>query len=140
LGVGAAGAAMGTRFLAAEEARIAKGYQEEVVRASDGGKNTVRTHLYNHLRGTFGWPEQWAPRTIVNKSWEEQEKGVEFDELKKKHDELLKEGDKAWGPEGRTATYAGAGIGLVRGVKSAGDIVEEVRGDTQAILKALAGL
>ncbi|KAK0631226.1 hypothetical protein B0T14DRAFT_414797 [Immersiella caudata] len=140
LGVGAEGAAMGTRFLGSEEARIKKGYQDEVVRASDGAKNTVRTHLYNHLRGTFGWPQQWSPRTIVNKSWEEKEKGVEFEELKKRHDELLKEGDKAWGPEGRTATYAGAGIGLVRGVKSAGAIVEEVRGDARAILKALAGL
>jgi len=140
LGVGAAGAAMGTRFLASEEARIKKGYQDEVVRAGDGAKNTVRTHLYNHMRGTFGWPEQWTPRTIVNKSWEENQAGVEFDELKRRHDELLKEGDKAWGSEGRTATYAGVGIGLVREVKSAGDIVEEVRSDATAIIQVLSGI
>ncbi|KAK0658085.1 hypothetical protein B0T16DRAFT_426037 [Cercophora newfieldiana] len=140
LGLGAAGVAMGTRFLASEEARIKKGYQDEVVRAGDGAKNTVRTHLYNHMRGTFGWPEQWAPRTIVNKSWEEKQAGVEFDELKRRHDELLKEGDKAWGPEGRTATYAGAGIGLVKEVKSAGQIVEDVRGDARAIIQALNGI
>jgi len=140
LGVGAAGAAMGTRFLAAKEARISKGYQDEVVRAGDGAVNTVRTHLYNHLRGTFGWPEQWSPRTIVNKSWEEHKSGVSFDELKKRHDEALKRGSSAWGPDGRTATYAGAGIGLVKTVKGAGEIVEEVRGDAVAIIQSLQGL
>ena len=138
LGVGAAGVAMGTRFLASEEARIKKGYQDEVVRAGDGAVNTVRTHLYNHMRGTFGWPEQWAPRTIVNQSWEDMRAGVEFKELKRRHDESLKEGDKAWGPQGRTATYAGAGIGLVRDVKTAGDIVAEVRDDARVIIQALA--
>lgn len=140
LGVGAAGAAMGTRFLAAKEARISKGYQDEVVRAGDGAVNTVRTQLYNHLRGTYWWPEQWSPRTIVNKSWEEHKAGVSFDELKKRHDEALQGGDSAWGPDGRTATYAGAGIGLVKTVKGAGEIVEEVRGDALAIITSLQGL
>lgn len=136
LAVGADGVAMGTRFLASSEARISKGYQDAVVQASEGGKNTVRTHLYNHLRGTFGWPEdQWAPRTIVNKSWEDHRAGVAFEELKLKHDGALKKGDAAWGKdEGRTATYAGEGVGLVREVKSAKDIVQEERNKARAIL------
>ena len=137
LGLGAAGAVMGTRFLAAKEARINAGYQQEVVRASDGGSTTTRTQLYNHLRGTFGWPEAFSPRTIVNKSWEEHNAGVPFDELKKRHDEALKDGPAAWGPEGRTATYAGANIGLVRSVDEGGTIVETTRRDAIRIVQLL---
>lgn len=125
--LGASGAVMGTRFLAASEARISQGYQDEVVRATDGAASTTRTLLYNHLRGTFGWPEEYSPRTIVNKSFVEQQEGKSFEELKRLHDEAAKTGDKAWGPEGRLATYAGASIGLIHGVKDAGDIVRGVR-------------
>ena len=48
--------------------------------------------------------------------------GVKFEELKRRHDELLnrKKENKTWGPQGRTATYAGAGVGLVKDVKTAG--------------------
>lgn len=136
--LGAAGTAMGTRFLASEEARIAKGYQDEVVRASDGAVSTVRTQLYNHLRGTFGWPEHWSPRGIVNKTWLDHEAGVPFEELQKLHDEALKVGDAGWGPDGRLATYAGAAVGLVHGVDNATAIVETVRKDARDILRSLA--
>lgn len=139
LGLGAAGAAMGTRFLAATEARISKGYQDEVIRASDGAVSTGKTHLYNHLRGTFGWPEEWAPRGVLNRSWDEHSQGVNFEELRKRHDECVAtQGDAAWGPEGRTATYAGASVGLVRSVSPGGEIVKNVRGEAREILTAAA--
>ncbi|OJJ50629.1 hypothetical protein ASPZODRAFT_126527 [Penicilliopsis zonata CBS 506.65] len=125
--LGASGVAMGTRFLAASEARISKGYQDEVVRATDGAANTTRTTLYNQLRGTVGWPDCFSPRTITNRSWSDYLAGVPFAELKKRHDEAAKAGDQGWGPEGRLATYAGASIGLVREVKGADEIVEEVQ-------------
>lgn len=140
LGVGAAGVAMGTRFLASREARIKKGYQDEVVRAADGGANTLRTHLYNHLRGTFGWPEQFSPRTIVNQSWAEKQAGTPFEDIKKRHDEAVSKGDGAWGPDGWTATYAGANIGLVRSVAGAGEIVEGARSEAAEIIRTLSGL
>ncbi|KAB8237939.1 hypothetical protein ETB97_001307 [Aspergillus alliaceus] len=125
--LGADGVVMGTRFLASEEARISRGYQNEIVRACDGAVATTRTLLYNHLRGTMGWPEEYSPRTIINRSFIEHQEGRSFDELKKDHDEALKAGDAGWGPEGRLATYAGASIGLIHGVKDAATIVHEVR-------------
>lgn len=140
LGVGAAGVAMGTRFLASHEARIKKGYQNEVVRATDGGANTVRTHLYNHLRGTFGWPEQFSPRTIVNRSWAEHRAGTAFEVIKKRHDDAVSKGDEAWGPDGWTATYAGANIGLVTHVADAGTIVAETRREAVDIIRTLSGV
>lgn len=127
--LGASGTVMGTRFLASSEARISKGYQNEIVRASDGALTTTRTLLYNHLRGTFGWPSDYQPRTIINKSFLDHQAGVAFEELKKRHDEAAKTGDSGWGPEGRLATYAGASVGLIHDVKPAGDIVREVQAD-----------
>ncbi|KAJ5106560.1 hypothetical protein N7456_003235 [Penicillium angulare] len=128
--LGASGVAMGTRFLASNEARISRGYQNEVVRASDGAANTTRTLLYNHLRGTFGWPAEYSPRTIINKSYIEHQSGAAFDELKGLHDEALKAGDNGWGPNGRLATYAGASIGLIHNVANAAEIVRGVQEDT----------
>lgn len=129
--LGASGVAMGTRFLAARETRISRGYQDEVVRASDGAVSTTRTLLYNHLRGTMGWPEVYSPRTIINKSFLEQQEGKSFEELKILHDEATKAGDLGWGPQGRLATYAGAGVGLIHEVKEAGDIVRDVQQDAR---------
>ncbi|KAK3382040.1 hypothetical protein B0T24DRAFT_104 [Lasiosphaeria ovina] len=139
LAIGAAGVVMGTRFLASQEARVNKDYQNEVVRAADGASTTVRTQLYNHLRGTFGWPEQFSPRTIINKSWVEQQAGAGFEDLKKSHDLAVEEG-RGWGPEGRTATYAGAGVGLVRVVDGAGAIVEKTRSEAIEIIRRLQEL
>ncbi|KAH7076009.1 hypothetical protein FB567DRAFT_150938 [Paraphoma chrysanthemicola] len=140
LALGADGVAMGTRFLASTEARISQGYQDEVVRASDAAHNTTRTQLYNHLRGTFGWPEQYSPRGITNKSWTEHEAGVSFDDLKARHDEAARSGDQGWGPEGRLATYAGGAIGLVRGVEGAGTLTVRLRDEARTILQNLGNL
>ena len=136
--LGASGAVMGTRFLAANEARISRGYQNAILRASDGAVTTTRTLLYNHLRGTFGWPAEYSPRTIVNKSFVEHQAGSAFGELKRRHDEALKMGDSGWGPEGRLATYAGASVGLIHEVRDAGDIIREVQEDALERIRLLS--
>lgn len=138
LALGATGAAMGTRFLASREARISRGYQNEVVRATDGATSTVRTQLYNHLRGTFGWPDLFAPRTVINRSWTDYQSGVPFEELQRLHDEAAKSGDAGWGPDGRLATYAGASVGLIHQVDKAATIVSRSREEAVGNLKNLA--
>lgn len=138
LGLGASGVAMGTRFLAANEARISPGYQNEILRASNGATSTTRTLLYNHLRGTFGWPVGYSPRTIINKSYVEHQAGTPFEELKKRHDEATKMGDQGWGPEGRLATYAGASVGLIHELKNAEDIVRDVQKEALQRIQSLS--
>ena len=138
--LGASGVALGTRFLASNEARISRGYQNEVVRASDGASNTTRTLLYNHLRGTFGWPPEYSPRTIINKSFREHQAGIPFDELKIRHDEAAKAGDNGWGPDGRLATYAGASIGLIHEVSDAESIVRKLQMDANNRIRSLGAV
>ena len=134
--LGAHGVAMGTRFLVSNEARIKKGYQDEIVRASDGGLNTTKTLLYNHLRGTFGWPKEYSPRTIVNQSHYDHKAGVAFEELKRLHDQAVQRG-QGWGPEGRTATYASASIGLIKDVLPAQEIMATAHRQMHAIIDGL---
>ncbi|KAF4450338.1 hypothetical protein F53441_6621 [Fusarium austroafricanum] len=138
LSLGATGVAMGTRFLAATEARISKGYQQEIIRATDGARCTTRTMLYNHLRGTIGWPEQYSPRGIVNQSFHDYQSGVEFEELKRRHDEAAQSGDKGWGPEGRLTTYASAAVGLIHDLQDAEAIVKTVQSEAKEIVTELA--
>jgi nitronate monooxygenase len=135
LTLGAAAVAMGTRFLASKEANINPGYQRHVIEGKDGGQNTVRTQLYNHLRGTVNWPTPFDARGIINQSWMDHEAGMAFEENKRLHDELLKQGENAWGAGGRTATYAGTAVGLVKDVKSAAEIVKEVQEGVASILQ-----
>jgi len=134
--LGADGVAMGTRFLASEEARINGGYQRHVVEAGDGGQSTVRTQLYNYLRGEMNWPKGWDARGLVNESWRDHERGVEFEKNRELYAEAAKRGESGWGDEGRMATYAGTGVGLVKEVKSAGEIVREVRSGIGKVLGA----
>lgn len=133
--LGASGIVMGTRFLASPQVRgLPRGYQQEVVNAGEGATSTTRTLLYNHLQGIYGWPKELSPRVVLNRTWDEHLSGVEFDELKRKYDEAKKTGDAGYGRDGRLATYAGAGIGLIRQVKDAGRIVEDIRRDVGGIL------
>ncbi|KAH6612485.1 2-nitropropane dioxygenase [Boeremia exigua] len=125
--LGASGVVMGTRFLAASEANIAKGYQDEVLRARDGGQSTVRTKVWDNARGTTGWAGTHNGRGIVNKTYTDAMSGMEESENKKLYEADMKRGDEGWGVEARLCTYAGSAVGLVREVKGAGEIVKEVR-------------
>ncbi|KAK6519846.1 hypothetical protein TWF506_000140 [Arthrobotrys conoides] len=130
LALGADGAALGTRFLAAEEAVIRKGYQDAVLKAADGGNSTVRTDVYDKLRGTIGWPEGYGGRGVINLSYRDAVKGLAFEENEKLYKVAEGAGDKGW-EEGnaRMTTYAGTAVGLVKKVAKAGDIVKELRGE-----------
>lgn len=140
IALGAAGVTMGTRYLAAPEANIAKGYRDAVLGASDGGVWTKRVKLYDTLRGTRDWPERYGGRGVLNESFFDAEKGMDPEENQRLYDEAMKKGDEGWGENARLATYAGAGVGLMKNVKSAARITEEVREDAKRILKQASTL
>ena len=133
LALGGCGVVMGTRFLASKEATIAKGYQDDVLRTSDGGRSTVRTRVYDMLRGTE-WPRQYNGRGISNQSYLDAPNGTVTDENKKLYQEALQKGDNGWGENGRVTAYAGSGVGLAKEVKYAKDIIDEVRREIAEVL------
>jgi nitronate monooxygenase len=134
LTLGASGVALGTRFLAAEEATIAKGYQNEVLRVSDGGVSTVKTKLYDVVRGIFDWPPAYDGRGVANRSYQDALHGMSDEENRELYKEAMKQGDDGWGPDGRMTTYAGTGIGLINKVMPAEAIVKEVRKEALEVL------
>ncbi len=127
LSLGAVGVAMGTRFLAAKEAKISKGYQGDVVRTRDGGQNTIRTTLYDELAGRTDWPPGYDGRNVMNQSILDHLSGVKFEDNRNLYGEALKKGDDGWGSNGRLTAYVGSAVGLVRDVVGAGEIVELAR-------------
>lgn len=138
LALGAQGVVMGTRFLASDEANIAKGYQKAVLDSRNGGMTTVRSSVYDQLRGTTDWPPGYGGRGITNQSYTDSLSGMTLEDNKKLYDAAIKQGDEGWGERGRLTTYAGTGIGLVREVKAAGEIVQEVRSDAIDRLRRVA--
>ena len=140
MALGASGVVMGTRFLASHEANIAKGYQHDVTRVKDGGTNTVRTSIYDQMRGITGWPNRYNGRGIINGTFEDAMKGIPKHKNKTMYDEAMRKGDEGWGMDGRMTAYAGAGVGLIKSVMAAGDIVQEIRQDARAVLSKTAAV
>ena len=127
--LGADGVTLGTRLLATSEAEIARGYQNAVLEARDGGVSTVRTKVYDQLRGTTEWPGLYGGRGVINQSFLDHKAGLSFEENRKLYDEYTKRGDEGYGAQGRLTIYAGTAVGLINCVKGAGDVVREVRQD-----------
>ncbi|OAL27217.1 hypothetical protein AYO20_09815 [Fonsecaea nubica] len=139
LALGADGVCLGTRFLACDEAVIAKGYQDEVLRVTDGGTSTVSTTVYDVVRGIRGWPQAYTGRGVANRTYLDAVHGGMGDaENVELYKQAMEMGDAGWGPEGRMTTYAGTGIGLVKEVRSAGDIVRSVQREAVQVLQKSA--
>ena len=137
LTLGADGVCMGTRFLACQEANNTAGYRQALLQAQEGGFNTARTKVYDQLRGTTAWPKKYNARGVLNQSYYDHHAGVSFEENKKLHDEALRQGDAGWGANGRVTTYAGTGVGLIKAVMEAGDIVREVQGEAMRRMRSV---
>ncbi|KAF2159035.1 hypothetical protein M409DRAFT_71284 [Zasmidium cellare ATCC 36951] len=119
LNLGAQGVVLGTRFLSAPETKW---------------QSTVRAKLFDELRGPNRWPNAYDGRSIRMKSFEEYKDGVDIDEIRKRHAEAIKGPDAGFGAEGRTAMWAGSGVGLVKKEQPAAEIVGEIR---QGIVEAM---
>lgn len=139
LALGAEGAVMGTRFLAAEETLMpAPEYREAVLRTTDGAQHTVRDKLFDNLRGPNIWPVEYDGRSIVVDSYTDFKAGTDIAEIRRLTKEAQGKKDKGFSAvkgQGRAAIWAGTGVGLVTKVQSAREIVEEVRRDAVKALE-----
>ena len=130
LALGAAGVVMGTRFLAAPETMMHPLAREAVLAATDGAVSTARSKVFDELRGPTIWPVLYDGRALASESWRDfVEDGVGIEEVQKRFKGVEVKEDKgfAGGMKARAAVWAGAGVGLVNEMKSAGEIVRETR-------------
>lgn len=130
--LGAAGAVMGTRFLAARETVIPEEYQREILAASDGGQSTVRSRVFDEMRAPSIWPGLYDGRCLRNRVYDEWEQGVSIEEIRQHV--TASRAQSGEGFRDANSLWVGAGVGLVKRVDSAGDIVETVREDARRLL------
>ena len=151
LALGAQAAVLGTRFLASTESRAHPQYKEKLLAANEG--DTVRTILFGS-----GWPN--APHRTLRTAFVQQWLGQEARGQESRSDEpvvgrtviggqpmpvprfvSLPPNCDAGGEIDSMSLLAGQGVGLVREVKPAGQIVHElVEEARQLIAQRLAGL
>jgi NAD(P)H-dependent flavin oxidoreductase YrpB (nitropropane dioxygenase family) len=151
LALGAQAAVLGTRFLASAESRAHPRYKQKVLEAGEG--DTLRTTLFGH-----GWPN--APHRTLRTTFVQQWLGQEARGQESRPDEpvvgqaviggwpipvlrfmSLPPNDDANGDIDSMSLLAGQGVGLVREIKPAGQIVHElVEEARQIISQRLVGL
>ncbi|HEV2365849.1 MAG TPA: nitronate monooxygenase [Caulobacteraceae bacterium] len=148
LALGAAGAWIGTRFLAAREAVIHPDYRRRLLEAAE--TDTVHTGLFD-----IGWPD--APhRVLVNSTWRAwDEAGRPATGNRPGEGERLGEyaagvpivryasATPAAGSTGKIeamSMWAGQGVGLVRREQGAGEIVREIAAEARAAIRELGAL
>ncbi|HEY1655088.1 MAG TPA: nitronate monooxygenase [Candidatus Tumulicola sp.] len=136
LAAGAAGAWVGTPFLAARESRTTPQAQERLI-ASDETQ-TIYTHVYDVAQGK-PWPQEFAGRALRNDfadRWHDRQS--ELRATPEALDEFA--AAKAARDYSRANVYAGQSVGAVTGIRSAGDIVRTLERDAIARLAACASL
>lgn len=148
LALGAAGAYIGTRFLASEEASVAPEYRESVLTA--GATDTVHTTLFDG--GWHAAPHR-ALRNSTYNAWVEAGRPAHGD--RPGEGDVLAthtSGHEVRRYESYTATaeldgdiealalFAGQGVGLVTEVQSAADIVREITNEARSAIRTLVSL
>jgi NAD(P)H-dependent flavin oxidoreductase YrpB (nitropropane dioxygenase family) len=131
LALGADGVLLGTRFLASDEAPIAKGFKDAIVESD--GHDTLVTDIPDVAHGQV-WPGAYV-RVRRNRFIEEW-MGRE-NELRRHRAEVsagLRAAAKAGDPD-RGAVMLGQTAGLIDRVEPAGDLVRQISRDAEAILR-----
>ena len=125
--LGASGVVMGTRFLRAEEANLPSEYRQEVFLAFDGGESTVRSRVFDEMWGPNPWPELYDGRCLRNACYEDSQKGLSGHEIRARlYHNLYKAQTENVDFKDTSSLWAGAGVGMVKRIQRAGNIVEEV--------------
>lgn len=104
LTLGAAGAVFGTRFLVAEESQYSEVQKRAIVAAKPG--SAVRSYVFDHLRGTTGWPAGVDGRALAMPAVAAVESGADMTQIKEEVAEGMKRGDPS-----SVITWAGTGVG-----------------------------
>jgi len=131
LALGADGVLLGTRFLATDEAPIAKGFKQAIL--DSDGHDTLVTDIPDVASGNT-WPGAYV-RVRRNRFMEEW-MGRD-NELRRRRAEVsaqLREAAQAGDPD-RGAVMIGQTAGLIDRIEPAGDLVRRISRDAEAILR-----
>ncbi len=129
--LGADGVLMGTRFWASDEALVPPNHHDAAIAAT--GDDTVQTKVVDIVRG-FDWPDRFNIRVLRNRftdRWQGDYEGLRKDTA----------AHAAWleaivsGDVDIASATVGQGIGLVSSAKPAGEIIENIGAEAEALLR-----
>lgn len=130
--LGADGVVMGTKLLAATDAKTTELKKKAILATRDGGSSTVKSTFHDDVLGTTIWPALYDGRAIITDTYRDHTSGLSLEENKEKLRAALEAGDDT-----RLVTWSGTGVGLVKDAIPAGDIVRNTR---EAARQRLQGL
>ncbi|ETS75707.1 hypothetical protein PFICI_12651 [Pestalotiopsis fici W106-1] len=135
LALGAEAAVVGTRFMVAHESSAQDYKRKAILSTSDGGTNTVKSQIHDHVQGNKEWPDLYDGRAIVHHSYHDHQAGVTLEENERRYQAAKESGDHA-----RLVTWSGTGVGLVKQALPAGEMVRTLRNEASQVLQHLKGL
>lgn len=130
--LGAAGASLGTRFVASEEWGGGAWEQQALLAAS--ADDTIRTSVYDQVRGA-AFPPGIADRVLrnpFNSTWDG--RTAEIDERRAELRRTLEAGAQAQ-DAGVVDISAGVAAGLISSLEPAGDIVRRIVAEAEQLLR-----
>jgi nitronate monooxygenase len=129
--LGADGVLMGSRFYASQEAAALATAKQRIVAAT--GDATIRGVLFDIARRNV-WPAPYAGRVLAN-SFSERWRGREVELLQKQAEEAARyDAARAAGDFDTAAVIAGEAVDLIGDIPPAGEIVERVASEAEALL------
>jgi nitronate monooxygenase len=133
LALGAAGALVGTRFQASQEALASKAILEAIVEGN--GDDTLRTHVLDIALAT-SWPARYTGRSVRNPfvdQWQDKEEELASD------DKTLADyrAQASRGDPSAQPVWASEAIDLIHDVPPAGDIVREMVRGAEDVIRSL---
>jgi enoyl-[acyl-carrier protein] reductase II len=133
LALGAQGVWMGTRFIASREARAGAGYKKRILDAAETETRVTRCYSGKPMRVLDNpWVESWERRSGEIRPFPSQM-------LESARAGVLGFVDDATVDPARTCMPAGQGVGGIRDVPPAGEIVRRVVAEAEAVLERLGG-
>jgi nitronate monooxygenase len=137
---GAAGAALGTRFLVTPESLYTDAQKALLVSAGPG--DTLRSMAFDDARGTTNWPAGIDGRGLMSPTVAEYEDAAargaidsEAEQRRNRYSALVTAGETE-----RMITWSGTGIGSITSVVPAGEIVSSITAEAARLLVAGAQL
>jgi nitronate monooxygenase len=135
LALGADGALVGTRFQASQEALVAEGALEAIVEGT--GDETLRSRAMDIALGN-SWPARYTGRSLRNpfldKWWDREDDLSTDEETLASYRATTSGGDPSLLP-----VWASEAVDLIHDVPPAGDIVRQLVGGAEEVLRSLAG-
>ena len=129
--LGAAGAVIGTRFMATPESLISDRAKARMM--EEHGGSTLRTRVFDIIRG-YDWPAPYTGRALANRftaRWHGREEALaaELETAKTRYQTAMAEGDFDEG-----LIFCGEALDLVRAVTPAAEVLEALMAETRTAL------